>query len=133
MEEDLQDTIDNIEDDYPDYDEYQYELDNIGHNPYQLAAFLTVLYEDYTREEVQEMLQTIFEYQYTLEIEEEVEQRPVIDEETGEETGDTYDYYILNVTLTNEGIQAAVDALDLTVDQIKRSVKNIFYLMGEKS
>lgn len=131
LEADLQDQIDNIETDYPDYDEYNYDLTEIGHDPFELAALLTVLYEDYTREEVQEMLQTIFEYQYTLEIEEEVEQRPVIDEETGEETGDTYDYYILNVTLTNEGIQAAVDALDLTVDQIKR-YEVIVELKGNK-
>jgi hypothetical protein len=131
LEADLQDQIDNIETDYPDYDEYNYDLTEIGHDPFELAALLTVLYEDYTEDEVQEMLQTIFEYQYTLEIEEEVEQRPVIDEETGEETGDTYDYYILNVTLTNEGIQAAVDALDLTVDQIKR-YEVIVELKGNK-
>ena len=131
LEADLQDQIDNIETDYPDYDEYNYDLTEIGHDPFELAALLTVLYEDYTEEEVQEMLQTIFEYQYTLEIEEEVEQRPVIDEETGEETGDTYDYYILNVTLTNEGIQAAVDALDLTVDQIRR-YEVIVELKGNK-
>ena len=131
LEADFQDQIDNIETDYPDYDEYNYDLTEIGHDPFELAALLTVLYEDYTEEEVQEMLQTIFEYQYTLEIEEEVEQRPVIDEETGEETGDTYDYYILNVTLTNEGIQAAVDALDLTVDQIKR-YEVIVELKGNK-
>ncbi|MBE5834415.1 MAG: CHAP domain-containing protein [Butyrivibrio sp.] len=130
MEADLQEQIDNVETDYPDYDEYNYDLTEIGHDPFELAALLTVLYEDYTEEEVQEMLQTIFEYQYTLEIEE-VEQRPVIDEETGEETGDTYDYYILNVTLTNEGIQAAVDALDLTVDQIKR-YEVIVELKGNK-
>ena len=131
LEADLQDQIDNIETDYPDYDEYNYDLTEIGHDPFELAALLTVLYEDYTEEEVQEMLQTIFEYQYTLEIEEEVEQRPVIDEETGEETDDTYDYYILNVMLTNEGIQAAVDALDLTVDQIRR-YEVIVELKGNK-
>ena len=133
LESDLQDTIDNIEDDYPDYDEYNYTLSEIGHNPFELAALLTVLYEDYTEAEVQEMLQTIFDYQYTLEIEEVVETRTriVTDEETGEETEEEYDYYILNVTLTNEGIRKAVEELDLTVDQIRR-YEVIVSLKGNK-
>ena len=56
--------VDSIETDYPGYDEYQYELAEIGHNPYQLAALLTVLYEDYTESEVQSESQNIFEAQY---------------------------------------------------------------------
>jgi cell wall-associated NlpC family hydrolase len=150
LEADLQEQIDNIETDYPDYDEYNYELTEIGHDPFELAALLTVLYEDYTEEEVQEMLQTIFEYQYTLEIEEEVETREReversgirwVEDDSYEDGGywepytytetEEYEYYILNVTLTNEGIQAAVDALDLTVDQIKR-YEVIVELKGNK-
>ncbi len=133
LESDLQDTIDNIEDDYPDYDEYNYTLSEICHNPFELAALLTVLYEDYTEAEVQEMIQTIFDYQYTLEIEEVVETRTriVTDEETDEESEEEYDYYILNVTLTNEGIRKAVEELDLTVDQIRR-YEVIVSLKGNK-
>ena len=52
MEEDLQEIIDFIEITYPDYDHYEYDLDEIGHDPYQLAAYLTVQFEDYTRSEV---------------------------------------------------------------------------------
>ena len=95
-----------------------------------------VLYLQWTkRTGKQKTPEPLSPFSFAKEYRQEVETRtrPVIDEETGEETEDEYDYYILNVTLTNEGIQAAVDALDLTVDQIKRSVKNIFYLMGEKS
>ena len=51
LEEDLLERINEIETVYPGYDEYQYTLDEIGHNPYQLAALLTVLYEDYTQAE----------------------------------------------------------------------------------
>lgn len=51
---------DNIESDYPGYDEYQYNLAEINHNPYELAALLTVLYEDYTEAEVQTKLNEIF-------------------------------------------------------------------------
>jgi len=121
LEADLQDQIDNIEDDYPDYDEYNYDLAEIGHNPFELAALLTVLYEDYTEEEAQEILETIFEAQYELEIEEVVETRTrTVTDDEGNESEEEYDYYILNVKLTNEGIRAALDDVGLTVDQIRR-------------
>ena len=133
LEADLQEQIDNIETDYPDYDEYNYDLAEIGHNPFELAALLTVLYEDYTEAEALEILDTIFECQYELEIEEVVETRTrtVTDEETGEESEEEYDYYILNVTLTNDGIQAALDAVGLSVDQIRR-YEVIVELKGNK-
>jgi len=121
LEADLQEEIDNIEDDYPDYDEYNYDLAEIGHNPFELAALLTVLYEDYTEEEAQEILETIFEAQYELEIEEVVETRTrTVTDDEGNESEEEYDYYILNVKLTNEGIRAALDEVGLTVDQIRR-------------
>lgn len=121
LEADLQDQIDNIEDDYPDYDEYNYDLAEIGHNPFELAALLTVLYEDYKEEEAQEILETIFEAQYELEIEEVVETRTrTVTDDEGNESEEEYDYYILNVKLTNEGIRAALDEVGLTVDQIRR-------------
>ena len=75
LETDLQRKIDNIETDYPGYDEYNYSLSEISHNPFELAALLTVLYEDYTESEVQTMLQTIFDYEYTLSIQRVVETR----------------------------------------------------------
>ena len=146
-EADLQDTIDNIESDYPNYDEYNYSLAEISHNPYELAALLTVLYEDYTESEVQTILQTIFDYQYDLDIEEVVEKRTRTETRTGYSWVSTgvvngvatgywdsyqydveveYDYCILNVTLTNNGISAAVNALGLTEDQLKR-----YYILVE--
>lgn len=70
LEAALQRRIDNIESSYPGYDEYNYYLDEIGHDPYQLAAYLTVLFEDYTRSEVQATLHTLFELQYELKLEE---------------------------------------------------------------
>ena len=75
LEAELQRKIDNIETDYPGYDEYNYSLSEISHNPFELAALLTVLYEDYTESEVQTMLQTIFDYEYTLNIQRVVETR----------------------------------------------------------
>lgn len=137
LETDLQNTINRIEADHPGYDEYQYDLSEIAHNPFELAALLTVLYEDYTESEVQSMLQTIKDYQYTLTLTQVVETRTRTEERTGTRTihhadGTTtteeytyeveveYDYYILKTKLTNNGIQAAVNALGLTEEQLQR-------------
>ena len=137
LETDLQNTVNRIETDHPGYDEYQYDLSEIAHNPFELAALLTVLYEDYTESEVQAMLQTIKDYQYTLTLTQVVETRTRTEERTGTRTihhadGTTtteeytyeveveYDYYILKTKLTNNGIQAAVNALGLTEEQLQR-------------
>lgn len=137
LETDLQNTVNRIETDHPGYDEYQYDLSEIAHNPFELAALLTVLYEDYTESEVQSMLQTIKDYQYTLTLTQVVETRTRTEERTGTRTihhadGTTtteeytyeveveYDYYILKTKLTNNGIQAAVNALGLTEEQLQR-------------
>ena len=119
MEDELQEEIDDIEDDYPDYDEYNYELDEIGHNPYQLAAILTVLYEQYTEDEVQDILEEIFDLQYELTIEEEVETRYTEPEEEGEDP-EPYDYYILHVSLTNNTLDDVVEQLGFDADQMAR-------------
>ena len=139
LEEGIQEQIDDIETDYPDYDEYNYYLDEIGHNPFKLASLLTVLYEDYTREEVQGMLQTILDLQYELSIDEVVETRSRQVTKTGTrwvsdsshsgggyyesytytET-EYYQYYILNVTLKNHSLDEVVNAIGLTEDQLER-------------
>ncbi len=64
LEQALRNKLNNVERDHPGYDEYRYNTNEIGHNPYQLTAFLTVLYEDYTRAEVQDKLQELFDLQY---------------------------------------------------------------------
>lgn len=137
LESDLQIKVNNIESDYPGYDEYRYSLSEISHNPFELAALLTVLYEDYTESEVQTMLQTIFDSQYHLTTQRVVETRTRTETRTGsrwvQDTPTTghyesytyeveveYQYYILNVTLSNNGIQAAVNALNLSEEQLQR-------------
>lgn len=132
----LQNKINRIESDYPGYNEYKYSLAEINHNPYELAALLTVLYEDYTESEVQTMLQTIFDYQYTLTLTPVTETRyrtvthrnPDGSTSTSQEP---YDYKILNVTLTNNGIAAAVNALGLNADQMQRYTLQV-QMMGNK-
>lgn len=138
LENALRTQINNIESTHSGYDEYRYNLDEINHNPYVLASFLTVKYEDYTRSEVQGMLQSLFERQYELTLEEEVEIRTrtetrevehsSYDPETGEEDTWTeteeyeveYEYYILNVTLKNKTLEAAVFGEGMNDDERER-------------
>lgn len=155
LENDLRSQVDNIESTHPGYDEYRYALDEIGHNPYELASYLTVVFEDYTREEVQATLQQLFEQQYELILEEEVEIRTRTETRTGTrthtdpETGETweeeyeyeveveYEYYILNVTLRNYGLGNVIRSSGLSADQLERyevlleTLGNRSYLFGE--
>ena len=122
LESGLREEIADIETDYPDYDEYQYHLDEIGHNPFALASFLTAKLYDYTREEAQAEIQALFEKQYTLTLREEIQTRYRTETTTDPETGETtteeipYDYYILHVTLTNKNIETLAGEL-LTPEQ----------------
>ena len=137
LETALQNTLNNIERDHPGYDEYRYELDNIGHNPFQVAALLTVLYENYTQSQVQGMLQTLFNGQYTLTIQEIVEVRTRTETRTGTTTVDNgdgttseekyeyeveveYNYYILKTKLTNNTLEAVINNMGLTAEQMER-------------
>lgn len=122
LEKDLREEIADIESDYPDYDEYQYHLDEIGHNPFALASYLTAKLYDYTRQEAQAELQALFEKQYTLTLREEIQTRYRTESTTDPDTGETtteevpYDYYILHVTLTNKNIETLAGEL-LTPEQ----------------
>ena len=139
LEAELQRKVDTIESTYPGYDEYNYSLDEIGHDPYQLAAYLTVQFEDYARSEVQTTLRSLFELQYELQIEEEVEIRyrtetrtgttTSTDPETGEVTEEDYEYevevpyeyYILHVTLRNKNLGHVItESSGMTEDQAER-------------
>ena len=122
LESGLREEIADIETDYPDYDEYQYHLDEIGHNPFALASYLTAKLYDYTREEAQAEIQALFEKQYTLTLREEIQTRYRTETTTDPETGETtteeipYDYYILHVTLTNKNMETLAGEL-LTPEQ----------------
>ena len=123
-ETELQQRIDNIERDNPGYDEYRYDLDSIGHNPHELASYLTALLQSYTPQSAQAELERIFSMQYTLTLTEEVEIRYRTETSTDPETGETtteevpYEYYILNVKLENKPISSFVSEL-LTPQQLE--------------
>ena len=125
LETALDNQISNIESTHPGYDEYRYDLAEIGHNPYELASYLTVLFEDYTRTEVQSTLQSLFAQQYTLTLTPEVEVRYRTETRTDSEGNDydvevPYNYHILNVKLTNKGLGAVIRASGLTTEQSDR-------------
>lgn len=134
LEDKLRKQIDRIETDHPGYDEYRYNLAEIGHNPYELASLLTVEFENYTRSQVQARLQSIFEAQYELKLEEKVEIRTRKETRVGYRynpitgTGHTYtyqvtvqyEYKILNVTLLNRGVDYIARNSGLTDDQLQR-------------
>ena len=125
LETALDNQISNIESTHPGYDEYRYDLAEIGHNPYELASYLTVLFEDYTRTEVQSTLQSLFAQQYTLTLTPEVEVRYRTETRTDSEGNDydvevPYNYHILNVKLTNKGLGAVIRDSGLTTEQADR-------------
>ena len=125
METALDNQISNIKSTHPGYDEYRYDLAEIGHNPYELASYLTVLFEDYTRTEVQSTLQSLFAQQYTLTLTPEVEVRYRTETRTDSEGNDydvevPYNYHILNVKLTNKGLGAVIRDSGLTTEQADR-------------
>lgn len=108
MENELQSKIDAIESTHPGYDEYRYDLDTIGHNPHELASYLTALLQSYTPQSAQAELKRLFGVQYTLTLTEEIEIRTTTDEEGNEEE---YEYRILNVKLTNKPIASLAEEL----------------------
>ena len=106
MEAELQSYLDSYESTH-DYDEYHFDLDEIGHDPYVLISILSALHEaEFTLDEVQGTLEMLFEKQYILTEEVEVEVRYRTETRTDSEGNSytvqvPYNYYICTVTLEN--------------------------------
>ena len=111
----LQAEIDNIESSHPGYDEYRYDLDMIGHDPHELAAFLSAVLQGYTQSSAQGELERVFSAQYTLTLTEEVQIRTYTDEDGDEHE---YEYRILHVKLESRPISSLATEL-LTPDQLE--------------
>ncbi len=130
LEADLRERMSRIESDYPNYDEYRYTVDEIGHDPFELASYLTAKFGEYTPDKVQAELQTLLEQQYKLTLTEEIEVRYRTEtdtwtDENGQTHTDTYEvpynYYILNVTLKNNSL-GTVAVANLDAEQLERYV-----------
>lgn len=133
LETQLQSTISSFESTHS-YDEYRYSLDQISHDPYELTSFLTAKQEGaYLANNVQSLEQSVFALQYVLTTKVVKETRYRTETRYGQYTvtdeyGNSqiviysyqvqvpYDYYICYVTLNNNGIDSAANAL-LSSDQ----------------
>lgn len=124
LEKELEKKIKRTPQEHPGFNEYQYHLDPIEHDPWQLASFLSTLYDDFTRSEVQGKLKEIFEKQYKLTTWVEVQIRyktvwvispagiPV-------PTQVPYEYKIFHTKLENRGLEVVIRE-ELTEDQWQR-------------
>ena len=124
LEKELDKKIKRTPTDHPGYNEYQYHLDPIEHDPWQLTSFLTTLYDDYTLSEVQGKLKETFKKQYKLTTWVEVQIRyktvwvispagiPV-------PTQVPYEYRIFHTKLMNKGLEVVIRE-ELDADQWKR-------------
>ena len=125
LEKELDKKIKRTPTDHPGYDEYQYHLDTIEHDPWQLTSFLTTLCDDYTRSEVQAKLKEIFAKQYKLTTWVEVQTRyrtvVMIDIFTGipYTVQVPYEYRIFHTKLVNKGLEVVIRE-ELNNDQWKR-------------
>lgn len=93
LETNLQYTINHIEQTYTGYDEYRYNIGEIGHNPYKLMAYLSAMYDFFTFEEIKTDIENLFHKQYNLQIIPKTEIRYDSD-------GNAYDWHVLEVTLS---------------------------------
>ena len=143
LEMNLQKEINAIETDYPDYDEYRYNLDAIGHDPYDLISYLSAVYTEFTESEVESEIESLFEEMYELTITPTTETRTrtvtktgtrtVTDSETGEEVEEEYEYEeeeeytvtILEVTLT------ARDLSEIVAGYMNEEQKELFAFYKE--
>lgn len=143
LEMELQKEIDSIETDYPDYDEYRYNLDPIGHDPFALISYLSAVHTEFTAAEVLSEIESLFDemYELTLNPTEETRTRTVTktgtrtvtDPVTGAETEEEYEYEeeeeytvtILEVTLT------AKDLNVVAAGHMDSEQKEIFALYNE--
>jgi len=146
LEDDLQEQIDHIQNTYPGYDEYQYQIDEISHDPYVLTSYLNARYGNFKFRQIEAELENLFQQQYRLHIWDDVEIRTRIveyrytDPETGEEIIDTYEeeyeVTVLHAQLSNRGLEVVADE-NLNHNQkihfqtCKATLGNRSYLFGE--
>lgn len=143
LELDLQKEIDRIETDYPDYDEYSYNMGEIGHNPFMLIGYLSAVHTEFTADGMESRVQALFDEMYTLTLTPDMETRirtvtktgtrTVTDPETGVETEEEYEYEeeeeyqvsILRVALT------IIPLEDIVAGKMDAEQAEIYGMYGE--
>ena len=94
LEDGLNRQVNGLQTSHPGYDDYEYQIDEIEHNPYHLISYLQVKFGGFTyNDEVKAEINRLFRQQYSLSlstgseirtrVETVMETREVYDEETG--------------------------------------------------
>jgi len=142
LEMELQKQVDSIETDYPDYDEYRYNLDAIGHDPFALISYLSAVHTEFTAADVQGEIESLFDEMYELTLNPTTETRTrtvtrtgtrVVTNADGTTSMETYTYEeeeeytvtILEVTLT------AKDLNMVAAGRMNEEQKEIYALYNE--
>jgi uncharacterized protein YgiM (DUF1202 family) len=126
LEQALQEQIEGMEETHPDFDDYQYQIDELSHDPYALISYLTVMYGEFEIADVEDAIEDLFQEQYNLYVWEETEtrtrevtreeERTVRDPRTGRNVTQTievteteeYEATILNIRLNNRGLEPVI-------------------------
>ncbi|PNP92560.1 hypothetical protein BMT55_08300 [Listeria newyorkensis] len=88
LEAELQKKINQVEHDHNGYDEYNYNIGAIEHDPVQLISYLSAKFEEFHYPDVQAEIDKLFQAQYQLELKEETITRTVTKEiKVGESLG----------------------------------------------
>lgn len=101
LEMGLEQRIDNIESEFPNYNEYRYDIDPMEHDPFELMSYLAAMHLEFTHPQVQAEIAALFQEVNTLQLVEEIETRYDSD-------GDPYEWRILNVILKPKPFEEVV-------------------------
>jgi len=132
LETDLLVEIAEIGETYPGFDEYNFNIGSVGHDPFELMAFLSAVYQNFSFEDIEGVIREIFDEMYTLEIVEESETRTRTEMGVGVDSeGNTYtytyeveyEYRTLNVTLTSQSL------FDVISERMDEEQTHHFYIL----
>jgi len=107
-------SVDHIRDWYIGWNEYRYYIDYIGHDPYELIAYLSAMKPGFKYDsEIEEMINQVYDEMYHMETEDVCEERKHTTEKTNPDgskgTIETTEYYyILNVRVTRKNFEEVV-------------------------
>jgi murein DD-endopeptidase MepM/ murein hydrolase activator NlpD len=95
---------------HPGYDEYRYNIGDISHNPYELMAYLSAVYQEFSFDSIKGNIDSIFNEQYSLTTQEIIEKRTDggVVGETDVEQQVEYDWRILVITVTAKPLSSVI-------------------------
>lgn len=121
LELDLQSKIDRIKTDYPGYDEYSYNLAEIGHDPFTLIGYLSAVHMEFTADEVESEVEALFDEMYTLSLVPDTEVRTRLVQSKDDEGNLLYDENG-NPVMEEEEYEVSILRVRLTVKPLNAIV-----------